>query len=89
MKFNVKALSITSGIFWGVVLFWIVLIGGVWGISAFWASPEAAQIVTYIYPGITFTVEGAFLALIWGLFCGALCGWIFGWLYNRVSEKVS
>ncbi len=89
MELNVKALSITSGIFWGVTLFWTVLAGGVWGINTFWASPEAAQMATYMYPGITFTIGGAFLALIWGLFCGVLCGGIFGYLYNKISRRIS
>lgn len=89
MQLNVKALAIVGAIGWGAILFWIVLIGGAFGIRALWASPEIANLVASIYPGITLTVGGAFLALIWGFACGAFCGGIFGWLYNWISRKVS
>ncbi len=88
MQLSIKALTIAGGIFWGVTLFWEVLIGGALGISTLWTSPEIAKLVTSIYPGVTLTIGGAFLALIWGLACGAFCGGIFGWLYNRFSKKV-
>lgn len=89
MQFNVKALAITSGILWGVTLFWEVLVGGALEISTLWTSPEVAKMVASIYPGVTLTVGGAFLALIWGLACGAFCGGIFGWLYNYLPRKFS
>lgn len=89
MQLNVKALAITGGILWGIYLFWVVLIGGAFGIRTIWASPDIAKIVVSIYPGLTLTVGGAFLALIYGFFCGAFCGGILGWLYNWISEKFS
>ena len=88
MQLNVKALAIAGGIFWGVTLFWEILMGGALGISTLWTSPEMAKTVASIYPGVTLTVGGAFLALIYGFLCGALCGGIFGWLYNWISRKV-
>ncbi len=89
MKLNIKALAQAGGIFWGVTLFWEILAGGAWGINTLWTSPEIAQLVASIYPGITLTVSGAFVALIYGFLCGALCGGIFGWLYNRALGKTS
>lgn len=89
MQLNVKALVIAGGIFWGVTLFWAILMGGVLGLNILWASPEVARIIVSIYPGITFTMGGVFLALIYGFLCGALCGGIFGWLYNWVLKKIS
>jgi ABC-type nitrate/sulfonate/bicarbonate transport system permease component len=89
MRFNVKALAISTGIFWGVALFWEILAGGVWGIRTLWASPEVAELLASIYPGITFTLGGSLLALIYGFACGVVCGGVFGWLYNWVAEKLS
>lgn len=89
MQLNVKALAITGAILWGVILFWEVLIGGAFGIRTLWTSPEVAKMLASIYPWVTLTVGGAFLALIWGLACGAFCGGIFGWLYNWISRKFS
>ncbi len=89
MRLNVKALAQAAGIFWGATLFWEILVGGAWGINTLWTSPEIAQLVASIYPGITLTVGGAFVALIYGFLCGVLCGGIFGWLYNRSLGKTS
>lgn len=89
MQLNVKALAITGGISWGVTLFWEVLVGGAWGINTLWTSPEIAKFIPQIYPGVTLTLGGAFLALIWGLACGAFCGGIFGLIYNWFVKKFS
>jgi hypothetical protein len=89
MQLNIKALTITLAILWGLYLFWVVLFGGIFRTKILWASPEIANLVVSIYPGITFTIEGAFLALIWGFACGAFCGGVFGWLYNYLSRKFS
>ena len=70
-------------------MFWVVLIGGALGIRAIAASPEMAELLASIYPGITLTVKGAIIALIWGLVDGAICGVIFGWIYNYFSRKFS
>lgn len=89
MQFNIKALAIAGGIFWGITMFWEVLVGGALGISTLWTSPEVAKMAASVYPGVTLTIGGAFLALIWGLACGAFCGGVFGWLYNWLTKKVS
>ncbi len=89
MQLNVKALVIAGGIFWGVTLFWEILMGGILGLSILWASPEVARMIVSIYPDITFTMSGVFLALVYGFLCGALCGGIFGWLYNWALKKTS
>lgn len=89
MQLNVKALAKTCGILWGLSLFWVVLIGGALRITTLWASPEIAKLVASFYPGITMSIGGAFLALVYGFFCGAFCGGIFGWLYNYLSRKLS
>ena len=88
MEFNVKALAITGGILWGVTLFWEVLAGGVFGVNTLLTSPEAAGLLASIYPGVTLTVGGAFLALLWGFACGAFCGGGFALLYNWILRKI-
>lgn len=89
MQISVKALAITSGILWGVTLFWEVLVGGALRMNILWTSPEIAKFIPQIYPGVTLTLGGSFLALIYGLACGAFCGGIFGWLYNCLARKFS
>lgn len=89
MELNIKAFAMAGGIFWGGTLFWEILMGGVFGLNTFWASPEIARMVVSIYPGITFTMGGVLLALAYGLLCGALCGGIFSWLYNWSLKKTS
>lgn len=84
MKFNVKALALTSGILWGLSLFimtwWIIFFDGATGEATFIAK---------VYRGYNISPVGSFIGLAWGICDGIICGAIFGWFYNCVSNYLS
>ncbi len=84
MRFNVKALAITSSILWGLGLFcmtwWVILFEGTSGDPTFLA---------YIYRGYCISAMGSIIGLLWGLIDGLIGGAIFGWLYNKMADCFS
>jgi len=84
MRFDVKALAITSSILWGLAFFcmtwWIIAFEGCTGESIFFER---------IYRGYTITPLGSIVGLVWGLVDGLFCGAIFGWTYNFIADRVS
>lgn len=80
MRFNVKALALTSGIIWGLLLFcvtwWIILFEGASGDKTF---------IAYVYRGYSISAVGSLVGLLWGFADGLVIGAIFGWLYNRFA----
>jgi len=80
MKLNVKALSLTAGILWGLTIFiatlWLIVFG---------FDGHFIRVLDHFYFGYTFSVGGAFVGLIWGFVDGAICGAIFAWLYNKLA----
>ncbi|PIW69006.1 MAG: hypothetical protein COW08_09505 [Ignavibacteriales bacterium CG12_big_fil_rev_8_21_14_0_65_30_8] len=82
MKLNVKALALTSGLIWGLGLFfvtlWIIFFDGASGDITF---------IGQIYRGYNISFTGALIGLVWAFFDGAIGGAIFAWLYNLLSDK--
>ncbi|HSC96145.1 MAG TPA: hypothetical protein VLC73_14350 [Burkholderiales bacterium] len=83
MKFNIGALSVAIGLFWGGSILLVGLSNLVWpgyG-SAF------LQLTASIYPGYKAdaTFAQVIIATIYGVVDGAIGGAVFAWLYNRVS----
>lgn len=82
MRFNVKALALTAGLFWGFAVFsitwWIILFYGLTGESTWLAV---------IYRGYNISILGSIIGLAWGLADGLVCGAIFGWLYNFIASR--
>ena len=85
MKLNIKALIITGAVIYGGSVFIEVLVGGAWQRNIFCVTSELAKLISLIYPRVSLTVKGAFIALLYGLFDGGFFAGIFGWLYNRLS----
>jgi hypothetical protein len=82
MRLNLKALSLTCGILWAVVLFLLTLISlGTGYAEAF------LRVVASIYPGYSVSGVGVLLALIYGFVDGAVGALIFGWVYNLFVGK--
>lgn len=80
MKLKVSAFALAFGIWWGGGLFiatWWMIYTGV--------SPDAATLLTAVYPGYSISAVGSLVGLVWGFFCGAVCGGIFAWLYNLLA----
>ena len=85
MRFNVIALSITSGLLWGAAILIVAAAHSIWP-SYGGAFLELASSVYSGYdpgPGIGSIIIGT----LYGLVDGAIAGAIFGWLYNFLSRK--
>jgi hypothetical protein len=82
MKLSIKALSLTSGILWGLTIliatYWVV-IGNSGG--------ETLGKLHKFYFGYSVTWLGGIIGLIWGFVDGLICGAIFAWLYNKLLGK--
>ncbi len=85
MRFNVVALSITSGLLWGAAILIVASAHAIWP-SYGGAFLELASSVYTGYepgPGIGSIITGT----LYGLVDGAIAGAIFGWLYNFIARK--
>ncbi|MBD3156255.1 hypothetical protein GF369_00345 [Candidatus Peregrinibacteria bacterium] len=82
MKLSVKALALSSGIFWGLCLFLCTLLAVYTGYLQ-----EVAQLFEGIYPYYAVTMTGSVIGLVWGFVDGFIVGLIFGWLYNRFAPS--
>jgi hypothetical protein len=81
MKLSVKAFALTSGIFWGAVVFLATL----WLLMRGYDGKLISQL-DHFYPGYSFSAVGAFVGLAWGFVDGAVSGAIFAWLYNKLAK---
>lgn len=81
MKFNVLALALTLGLFWGVMIFLVT-----WWIILFEGQTHAIPTLGHIYRGYNISALGSVYGLIWGLCDGFVGGLIFGWLYNLLAR---
>lgn len=76
MKLDKKALALTSGIIWGlmvlVMTLWVIWRGG----------GTTLVLLQQFYFGYSISYLGAIIGLIYGFVNGFICGWIFAWLYN-------
>ena len=83
MKFNIGALALAVGLFWGAS---ILLVGVA---NLIWPGYGSAylQLIASIYPG--YKASAAFgqviIGTLYGLVDGAIGGAIFAWLYNWVT----
>lgn len=82
MKLNVRAFALTTGLIWGLGLFfltiWIILFEGETG---------EVTLIGKIYRGYNLTYGGSFIGLIWGFIDGLIGGAIFAWLYNFIIGR--
>jgi hypothetical protein len=83
MRFNVKALAITSGILWGLGLFCIT-----WWVIFFEGSEGGPTALAHVYRGYSMTPLGSVIGLAWGLADGLIGGAIFAWVYNYIAGCV-
>ena len=76
MKLDKKALALTSGILWGL----IVLVATLWVIWR--GGGNTLALLDKFYFGYSISYLGAIIGLIYGFVNGFICGWIFACLYN-------
>lgn len=77
---NVKAFSLTCGIFWSVVLMLVALLTMQTGMGI-----SFVHMVSEIYLGYGPTPAGMAYGAVWGLLDGLICGAVFAWLYNKLA----
>ncbi|MBN1787022.1 MAG: bacteriophage holin [Sedimentisphaerales bacterium] len=82
MKLNVRAFSLTFGLFWGFGLFLLT-----WWIIAFEGASSDPVFISRCYRGYSITPIGSIIGLVWAFFDGAIGGAIFAWLYNLIISK--
>ena len=86
MRLNLKALTVASGILWGLA----ILLAGMGNLIWSEYGNEFLKIIASLYPG--FNAKGSFgdviVGTLYALVDGAVCGLVFGWIYNLfVGEK--
>jgi len=94
MKLNVKAFSLTCGIFWGGSIFLMTLINlltrNIESMQIFggWAGRFLA-IVSSIYPGYEATPVGLAIGLGYGFVDGFIAGLLLSLIYNFLASRLS
>ena len=85
MKFDIKALALTAGLFWGLAILIVALANLVWPPYGRAFLDLSASIYPGYRPGTGFgsVITGTLYALVDGAICGAL----FAWLYNILSPS--
>ena len=87
MRFNISALSLTIGLFWGGS---VLLVGLA---SLAWPGYGRAflELAASIYPGYRAgaSIGQVVIGTLYGLVDGAIGGAVFGWLYNWLSQLLT
>ena len=81
MKINTKALAISTGIIWGLVVFLLT----VWFLVMGYNGNLLAKLGS-IYIGYSVSWLGAFIGLIYGFVDGLIGGALLGYLYNKFTK---
>lgn len=85
MRFNLIALSLTTGIFWGAAILIVTVANLIWPNYGGAFLDLIASVYPGYRPGPTFgkIVTG----VLYGFVDGAIGGFLFGWLYNLLSRR--
>ena len=81
MKINVKALALSMGIVWGLVVFLLTL----WFLFMGYSGNLLAKLGS-IYLGYSVSWIGAFVGLVYGFIDGLVGGALLGYLYNKFAK---
>lgn len=79
-KINVKALALTMGIIWSLIL----LIMGI--LSNFGYGKMFVAVMDSIYIGYKNNLIGSLIGTLWGFVDGCIAGAIIALLYNKISH---
>lgn len=86
-ELNVKAWASTGAILWGTYIF-IASLFAMGNVTFFWFSSQTFELLGLFYPGLSASIGGAFLGLLYGAACGAICAGLFSGLHNFMAEKL-
>ena len=84
MKCNTKALSLASGILWGLAMLLMGLANLIWGNY----GQQFLQTMSSVYPGYhaSRSVAEVVVGTLYGAVDGLIAGAVFAWLYNRFAK---
>jgi hypothetical protein len=87
MRFNVNALTVTAGIFWGGAILIVGLANIIWP----GYGRAFLEVVGSIYPGYYAQprIGQVVIAALYGIVDGAIGGFLFAWIYNSVARRFS
>jgi len=85
MKFNITALAVTAGLFWGAAMLLVSLANMIWpgyGVAFL-------DVISSVYPGYAAGagVVSVVIGTVYAAIDGAIAGAIFAWLYNNVVGR--
>jgi len=84
MRFNILALTLTFGVFWGASILVVGAANLIWpGYGRAFLEMAASMYPGY-HPGPT--IGSLITGTLYGLVDGAIAGAVFGWLYNSFSR---
>ena len=87
MRLNVKAMTISAALFWGILAMFLVGMG-----NLIWPGYGQAflDLMASLYPGYKATASfgQVIVGTFYGMLDGAICGALFAWLYNRFAALV-
>jgi len=83
MKFNTKALAVTSGVLWGLAMLVTGLGNLIWGNY----GQQFLQLMSSVYPGYhaTRSIAEVIVGTLYGVADGLVGGAVFAWLYNQFA----
>jgi TRAP-type mannitol/chloroaromatic compound transport system permease large subunit len=84
MKCNTKALSLASGILWGLAMLLMGLANLIWGSY----GQQFLQTMSSVYPGYhaSRSVAEVVVGTLYGAVDGLIAGAVFAWLYNQFAK---
>jgi len=84
MKFNTKALAVTSGVLWGLAMLVTGLGNLIWGNY----GRQFLQTMSSVYPGYhaTRSVAEVVVGTLYGVVDGLVGCAVFAWLYNQFAK---
>lgn len=87
MKFNLAAMALAGGLFWGLAILALASANLMWPNYGRAVLDWAASVYPGYHPGsgVGSVVTGTLYAFV----DGAVAGAFFGWLYNRVARRRS
>lgn len=85
MRFNVTALTLTAGLFWGAAMFIVALANLIWPGYGRAFLEVTASVYSGYHPGSG--VGSVIMGTLYAMVDGAIAGALFGWLYNLLSRQ--
>ena len=85
MKFNITALAIATGVFWGAAILLVSLANLIWQGYGVALLDLAASVYPGYQPGTG--IGSVIVGTLYALVDGAVAGAIFAWLYNFAAGR--